>query len=676
MAPDGKRIEYTLDTLGRLRAIGIQDVGDITYPSYNWNAPTLVQFPGGLSFKADYDNRMRIKGLEGTDAGQNPIFTRTFTNSPSGTITSVESEHGNYSYGYDHYRLTNAQNAAMPNEAYTYDNLNNRKTSLATGGEWTYDANNRLISVDGMTFDWDENGNMTRKSANGVDLFFHYDEYDRLAQVDDGQSTVLATYHYDPLGRRLWKDIAGIKTYYLYCNEGMVGEYSETGEELVSYGWAPEAQFCTDPLWQKRDGAYYWYQNDNKGTPWKLVDNSGAVVWQAVYDSFGNCDIQTSTVASNLRLPGQYFDFETGLYYNLNRYYDPVIGRYLQEDPAGDGLNPYTYAHGNPINSVDPFGLCAMNIYTGVSGIVTGMMAVAAACSPIGWIGGALMVTYGVAQLYSGTYSAATGEDYDLIGDKINEALPNSPYIAAALTFATHLGIPAMAGAMAAAGQCFVEGTPVLTKDGLKPIEDIAVGELVASFDTETGETVWKPVPRTFRRQAQEVLWLIISDSGGKTEQIGVTPEHPFYVHGCNTWVEAKKLALGAQITSFDDHNLRIVAVKKSKEKQSTYNFEVASTHCYYVGTSQALVHNVCGGIGSGSGTGPGNKDWKKLIEGRAHGTTPGHKFASYRKAIKMAKSGRYSKVFLNKGLKNAVEGIAKNRRTGHLGSATCQWVD
>ncbi len=108
----------------------------------------------------------------------------------------------------------------------------------------------------------------------------------------------------------------------------------------------------------------YWYQNDHLGTPHSLTDNMGNVVWAATYSAYGKQitqwqDEEQSRVDNPLRFQGQYADKETGLHYNLNRYYDPQVGRYLTQDPVklDGGLNQYAYVDGNPVSWVDPLGL-------------------------------------------------------------------------------------------------------------------------------------------------------------------------------------------------------------------------------------------------------------------------------------------------------------------------------
>ena len=66
-----------------------------------------------------------------------------------------------------------------------------------------------------------------------------------------------------------------------------------------------------------------------------------------------------AAVVYNLRYPGQYYDSETGLNYNMMRDYDPQTGRYDESDPMGlrAGANTYGYVRANPITFFDPFGL-------------------------------------------------------------------------------------------------------------------------------------------------------------------------------------------------------------------------------------------------------------------------------------------------------------------------------
>ena len=104
----------------------------------------------------------------------------------------------------------------------------------------------------------------------------------------------------------------------------------------------------------------YYYHPDHLGTPQKMTDASGTVVWAADYKPFGEATITVSTITNNLRFPGQYFDAEMGLNYNYFRDYNPTIGRYIETDPIGidEGLNHiYTYAGNRPLYYIDYDGM-------------------------------------------------------------------------------------------------------------------------------------------------------------------------------------------------------------------------------------------------------------------------------------------------------------------------------
>jgi len=92
----------------------------------------------------------------------------------------------------------------------------------------------------------------------------------RLVRVENEAGAVAADYYYDPFGRRLWKEIGGIRTYFLYSDEGLIGEYDESGTEIKTYGYVPNSEWATNPLYVKEYGVYYWYQNDHLETPQKI----------------------------------------------------------------------------------------------------------------------------------------------------------------------------------------------------------------------------------------------------------------------------------------------------------------------------------------------------------------------------------------------------------------------
>lgn len=358
--PDGVTYEYTYDANNQLTGVRIPGVGTITLTAYQWQAPTIVTLPGGTTQEYTYNSLLNIKHIQGRDPAQNPRATLMYGYSKMQLVRTKDTDFGTYTYAYDDaYRLIEATHSEYGSTHFTLDAVGNRIATDTTGAGWRYNANNQLLSQSGVTYEYDDNGNLVRKTKDATGHRYFYDIADRLIRVE-AENGVIARYGYDPFGRRLWKEANGETIYFVYAEEGLIGEFDASGQQRRTYGYRPNSVWGTDPLFLKAADDHYFYHNDHLGTPIKLTAVNGTVVWSTSYSAFGSAHVQPgSSVTNNLRFPGQYYDAETGFHYNWFRYYDPVTGRYITADPTGlaEGSNLYAYVEAEPINSIDPYGL-------------------------------------------------------------------------------------------------------------------------------------------------------------------------------------------------------------------------------------------------------------------------------------------------------------------------------
>ncbi len=150
------------------------------------------------------------------------------------------------------------------------------------------------------------------------------------------------------------------ETRYVYDGARLMGEYRRDGRVIQEYLWLGDEVVAV-----VRDGNVYYVHTDQTSTPRVITDAAGRTVWRWDARPFGDSQAQEDpdgdgrAFVFNLRAPGQYYDSESGLFYNYHRYYDPGLGRYITSDPIGlgGGLNTYAYVQNNPLTYVDPLGL-------------------------------------------------------------------------------------------------------------------------------------------------------------------------------------------------------------------------------------------------------------------------------------------------------------------------------
>ncbi len=194
--------------------------------------------------------------------------------------------------------------------------------------------------------------------------------------------------------------------------------------------------------------------------------------------------------------------------------------------------------------------------------------------------------------------SSAISGNWDV--DELRSALANAIFFTGVTVFIStsvstlkYVGREPSAAADLAecAGNCFIAGTLVTTVDGLKPIEDIEVGDEVLAYDPETGEQAYKPVVRLFRNTTDKWYHVYVNE-----QDITCTAEHPFYVADLGAFVPAKDLKVGQSVLLADGSCAVIdgILVEELSTPETTYNFEVEDYHTYYVSKDKVLVHNIC----------------------------------------------------------------------------------
>jgi RHS repeat-associated protein len=436
--PDSRTVTYALDATGRILNVTTEKDGTtqplasgISYRPFGPAAsmtlgtgqqvatefdlnyrPVTLSTGEVVDYAFHYDDAGRITGI--TDNLSNDR-TRGFGYDSSGRLIAATGSFGSRSFTYDKTgnRLTRTLDEVV--QTYTYTPGTNKLTQItdADGStSLTYDTAGRMKTKGDLSFEYTDAGRMlktlkqgtqvqeaiynsfgqrTRKTAGGVTTLYHYDLSGRLIAESSADGTIIRQYVYldDQLLTMIISDGA------LAAQFDSDADKDVDGLDLALALDADPALIASvfGSSYSDDSESIYYYQNDHLGSPVKLLDEGGEVVWDGDYTPSGQVDVRIGRVQNLFRFPGQYFDAETGLHYNWHRYYDPETGRYLTPDPIGlaGGINPFVYVEANPINSIDPLGLLNLtktgvgfvNSFRGVTGVGAGVVVIGAGTATI-----------------------------------------------------------------------------------------------------------------------------------------------------------------------------------------------------------------------------------------------------------------------------------------------------
>ena len=341
---------YAYDSLERLTGVTDPAGGSFAVTYDSLGRPVGLARPNGVSDSMTYDTAGHLAGIQSQRAA-GIVTASSYTVDPAGRRSSVTDAGGAVTrYTHDAFGSLTSVATSTATVAYTYDGRGNR---LMRGtSAYTYDAGDRMTSDGTFTYTYDAGGRLLAKTdATGAVTRYSWNGRGQLSGITlPGGSGI--SYLYDPFGRRVAVNSAGVVTRYAYDGPNLTAEYDGANTLVAGYIGLPTVD---QQLEMTRGGQRYFYLRDGSNSVVALTDLAGSTAATYSYDAFGVPGTTTGSVTNPLRYTGREYDSSSGLYFYRARYYDPNSGRFLSEDPIRH-LNPYPYAANDPVDFNDPSG--------------------------------------------------------------------------------------------------------------------------------------------------------------------------------------------------------------------------------------------------------------------------------------------------------------------------------
>ena len=351
----------------RLGSLG-QTIGSATPVSYTYKPSGAVDvrtFANGTKSTYGYDARGRTIAIAHATTGGAAQATLGYGYGPDGNLQTY----------------TDAWAGGAPwSTAYTHDKADRLTSEVRTGGSvgnysraYAYDANGNRTSVtwDGVTYPYapagaddrfdsgfgrqmlayDGDGNPGTYNDNGYLKYFQYDEMGRVTSISGSGAS---SFRYDGDGRRVERVAGGVTTRFVYDGEQSVLETNGSNQTTL---------YRTPGVGWVRNGAQRYEFESALGSSLIVRDQSGATTGRTEYEAFGNESYQDPLGDRGeyrfAGAKGYQNDDATGMQLLGARYYLPLLGRFLTQDPIGHegGLNLYAYCDNSPLMRTDASGL-------------------------------------------------------------------------------------------------------------------------------------------------------------------------------------------------------------------------------------------------------------------------------------------------------------------------------
>lgn len=359
----GKSSKYTYDKANRLKTIkDEEDKVQAEYTYFNNDNIKSVTLGNGVKTEYSYDGDGNVESLVTVTSNGEVLVDYSYAYDLNGNrLQKVSSKHNNY-YSYDSMNRLVDSSYDDRKESFTYDKVGNRltKTTNDITEKYIYNVKNQLKEIQGKgtktIFTLDKQGNTLKEETNTGVNSFEYNALNQQVKAITKEGNILVN-RYDSEGLRYEIEENEKLSKFIFNKNGDTLVELDQDNEVVSRFIRGYEIVATDV----KDNRYY-YSVDEQGSTEFITDETYNIKNEYRYDAFGNILESKEDIHNRITYTGQQFDNITQQYYLRARFYNPVIGRFTQEDSyRGDGLNLYAYCENNPVGYYDSSGYSACN---------------------------------------------------------------------------------------------------------------------------------------------------------------------------------------------------------------------------------------------------------------------------------------------------------------------------